>query len=87
MVSQHMLAALMNFDKTDFERLKEISRECAFMGVNIFSVGGDETYTLKAFPSKKFCGYEFLAYHYVSWAIAKPNTCRTLDTLSSRLIQ
>jgi hypothetical protein len=51
MMSQYMLAALMDFDKT---------------------------YTLKAFPGKQFSGYEFLAYYYMSWAIAEPE--HLLDT-------
>lgn len=78
MMSQYMLAALLDFDKMDYEQVKEISRECAFTGVNGISVGGDKTYTLKAFPGKQFSGYEFLAYYYVSWAIAEPE--HLLDT-------
>ncbi|WP_405338008.1 hypothetical protein [Fibrobacter sp.] len=42
---------------------------------------------LKVFPSKKFSGYEFLAYYYVNLAIAEPNICCTRDCLSTRLIQ
>ena len=78
MMSQYMLAALMDFDKMDYEQVKDISRECAFTGMNGISVGGDKTYTLKAFPRKQFSGYEFLAYYYVSWAIAEPE--HLLDT-------
>ena len=78
MMSQYMLAALMDFNKMDYEQVKEISRECAFTGMNGISVAGDKTYSLKAFPSKKFSGYEFLAYYYVSWAIAEPE--HLLDT-------
>lgn len=78
MMSQYMLVALMDFDKMDYEQVKDISRECAFTGVNGISVGGDKTYTLKAFLGKKFSGYEFLAYYYVSWAIAEPE--HLLDT-------
>ena len=78
MMSQYMLAALRDFDKMDYEQVKDISRECAFTGVNGISVGSDKTYTLKAFPSKQFSGYEFLAYYYVSWAIAEPE--HLLDT-------
>lgn len=33
--------------------------------------GTDAKYTLNAFPGKQFTGYEFLAYFYVSWAIAE----------------
>ena len=62
MMSQYMLAALMDFDKMDYEQVKEISRECAFTGMNGISVSGDKTYTLKAFPSKKFSGYGKLSH-------------------------
>jgi hypothetical protein len=35
-------------------------------------------YSINAIPNKEFGGYEFLAYYYVSWALAVPDKVNSL---------
>lgn len=73
MMSEYMLGAMLAFDEMTPEEISAVARDCAFKGMNGIQPGTDAKYTLNAFPGKQFTGYEFLAYFYVSWAIAEPD--------------
>lgn len=72
-MSEYMLGAMLAFDEMTPEEISAVARDCAFKGMNGIQPGTDAKYTLNAFPGKQFTGYEFLAYFYVSWAIAEPD--------------
>ena len=77
MMSMYMLGAMKYLHDMNHWDVKRIAFEIAtvgIMGINPQKKG----YKIDAIPNKEFGGYEFLAYYYVSWAIAIPEK---LDSL------
>lgn len=77
-VSYHMLNAMEYFKEMAKDKVKEIAFEIALLaqtGIDPKKQG----YRLNKIPNKKFSGYNFLAYYYVSWAIAVPEMLTELQ--------
>jgi tetratricopeptide (TPR) repeat protein len=77
-VTYYMLNALDYFKEMSREKVKEIAFEIALLaqtGIDPKKQG----YRLNKIPSKKFSGYNLLAYYYVSWAIAVPELLSELQ--------
>lgn len=77
MMAMYILGAmklLKGMPKSDVHR---IAIEIAMVGINGINPN-NKGYKINALPGKEFGGYEFLAYYYVSWAIAIPEK---LDSL------
>lgn len=73
MMCEYMLNAMRNFAAMLPEDVAAVARECAITGMNGVKTDGSTSYKLSAFPEKRFSGYEFLAWFYVSWAEAFPD--------------
>ena len=77
MMSMYMLGAMEYFDTLQPHEVHRIAIEIAMVGVT----GIDpkkKGYSIKSLPNRKFGGYEFLAYYYVSWARAIPEKLNSL---------
>lgn len=72
MMAMYMLGALQFFDGKPKEDVHRIAIEIAMVGLRGINPDNKD-YSISAIPNKKFGGYEFLAYYYVSWAIAIPD--------------
>lgn len=77
MMTMYMLGAIEYLEKLSREDVKRIALEIAIVGINGISPNNDG-YKINAIPNKEFKGYEFLAYYYVSWAIAIPEQVDSL---------
>lgn len=72
MMSMYMLGAMDKLSKLTLEAVKVIAMEIAMRGVQGISPSKESGYSIPSLPGKDFSGYQFLAYYYVSWAIAFP---------------
>lgn len=77
MMSMYMLGALQYFDGMPYEDVHRIAIEIAMVGMNGISPN-KSGYSISAIPGRQFGGYEFLAFYYVSWAIAVPDKVDSL---------
>ena len=71
MMTMYMLGALQYFDGKPKEDIHRIAIEIAMVGLRGINPNNKD-YSISAIPNRKFGGYEFLAFYYVSWAIAIP---------------
>lgn len=71
MMSMYMLGAMEYFDTLEPQDVHRIALEIAMVGVT--GINPLKDYSIKSIPDKKFGGYQFLAYYYVSWARAIPH--------------
>lgn len=71
MMSMYMLGAMEYFDTLEPQDVHRIALEIAMVGVT--GINPKKEYSIKSIPDKKFGGYQFLAYYYVSWARAIPH--------------
>ena len=71
MMSMYMLGALQYMKPMPKHDVHRIAIEIAMVGMNGISPE-KKGYKIASIPNKEFRGYEFLAYYYVSWAIAVP---------------
>ncbi len=77
MMSMYMLGALKELHAMPKENVHRIALEIAMVGMTGISPK-NKGYKINALPGRKFGGYEFLAYYYVSWAIAIPDRVNDL---------
>jgi tetratricopeptide (TPR) repeat protein len=77
MMTMYMLGALKYFDGMPHEDIHRIAIEIAMVGLKGISPD-KKGYSINAIPNKEFGGYEFLAYYYVSWALAVPDKVNSL---------
>lgn len=78
MMSMYMLGALEYFDGMDKMEIKKIAFEIAMIGTTGISPDKKSGYKVPSIPEKDFGGYQFLAYYYVSWALAIPEMLASL---------
>lgn len=71
MMSMYMLGAMQYLNGLPKDDVYKIALEIAMKGLNGIRPDG-QGYSVDAIPGKVFGGFEFLAYYYVSWAIAIP---------------
>lgn len=71
MMTMYMLAALQYLKPLPIHDVHRIAIEIAMVGMNGINPN-NKGYKIASIPDKEFGGYEFLAYYYVSWAIAVP---------------
>ena len=67
----YMLGALKELYPMPQRDVHRIALEIAMVGVTGINPK-TKGYKINAMPGREFGGYEFLAYYYVSWAIAIP---------------
>lgn len=77
MMSMYMLGAMDYFDTLQLHEVHRIAIEIAMVGVTGIDPKKNG-YSIKSLPNRKFGGYEFLAYYYVSWARAIPEKLNSL---------
>jgi len=77
MMSMYMLGALQYMDGMPHEDIHRIAIEIAIVGMRGINPNNNG-YSISAIPNKEFGGYEFLAYYYVSWALAIPEKVDSL---------
>ena len=66
----------MNRIGCNIDEAKKIAFEIATVGIS--GISPKNKYSIKSIANKEFGGYEFLAYYYVSWAIAIPEKLNDL---------
>ena len=71
MMTMYMLGALQYMHNMPHEDIHRIALEIAVVGMQGINPS-NKGYSIQAIPDKEFGGYEFLAYYYVSWALAIP---------------
>jgi len=71
MMSMYMLGALKELKPMPHTDVHRIALEIAMVGMTGINPK-NKGYKINAMPGREFGGYEFLAYYYVSWAIAVP---------------
>ena len=72
-----MIDALQFFEGMPTEKIKKIAFEIALQGTQGYSPDKKD-YTINLIPGKTFSGYHILAYYYVSWAFAMPESVNQL---------
>ena len=78
MMSMYMLGALEYFEGMPKDKIKVIAMEIAMKGVTGISPDKKSGYSVPSMPDKDFGGYQFLAFYYVSWALAIPEKLAAL---------
>lgn len=78
MINMYMLGAMDELSTYDLEKIRNIAMEIAMRGIQGISPSKESGYSIPSLPGKDFSGYKFLAYYYVSWAIAIPEKVNTL---------
>ena len=71
MMTMYMLGALQYMDGMPHEDIHRIAIEIAMVGMHGINPA-NKGYSIQAIPNREFGGYEFLAFYYVSWALAIP---------------
>jgi tetratricopeptide (TPR) repeat protein len=71
-----MVDALQFFKGMSTETIKKIAVEIALQGTQGYSPEKDD-YTINLIPGKSFSGNHILAYFYVSWQLAMPESVKT----------
>ena len=71
MMSMYMVGALEDLTKRPKFDVQRIAMEIAVVGINGISPE-KKGYKIDSIPGRTFDGFEFLAWYYVSWAIAIP---------------
>lgn len=79
MMAMYMLGALEYFEGMPKQKIKVIAMEIAMKGVTGISPDKKSGYSVPSMPGKDFGGYQFLAYYYVSWALAIPEQLAALN--------
>ena len=77
MMSMYMLGALKELKPMPQANVHRIALEIAMVGMTGINPK-NKGYKINALPGREFGGYEFLAYYYVSWAIAIPEKVNDL---------
>ena len=77
MMSMYMLGALKELKPMPQSNVHRIALEIAMVGMTGINPK-NKGYKINALPGREFGGYEFLAYYYVSWAIAIPEKVNDL---------
>jgi hypothetical protein len=77
MMSMYMLGALQYMESLSPSEVNDIAMQIAIQGMSGISPE-KKGYRIPAIKDKEFGGYEFLAYYYVSWAIAHPHKVDSL---------
>lgn len=77
MMSMYMLGALKELKAMPEDNVHRIALEIAMVGMTGINPK-NKGYKINALPGREFGGYEFLAYYYVSWAIAIPEKVNDL---------
>lgn len=77
MMTMYMLGALEYFVPMDTAEIYKIAMEIAVVGLNGINPN-NKGYKVTSIPNKEFGGYEFLAYYYVSFALAAPQLLEKL---------
>ena len=77
MMSMYMLGALKELKAMPESNVHRIALEIAMVGMTGINPK-NKGYKINAMPGREFGGYEFLAYYYVSWAIAIPHKVKDL---------
>ncbi len=72
MMAMYMMGALEYFEGMPKNKVKVIAMEIAMKGVSGINPDKKSGYNVPSMPDRDFGGYQFLAYYYVSWAIAIP---------------
>lgn len=79
MMSMYMLGALEYFEGKTKDEIRTTAMEIAMKGVTGISPDKKSGYSVPSIPGKDFGGYQFLAYYYVSWALAIPEKLAALN--------
>lgn len=79
MMSFYMLAALEELMPLTKDRVKAIALDIATAGISGIDPQKKSGYFVPTLPGRDFGGYQFLAYYYVSWAIAIPEMLPKLN--------
>jgi tetratricopeptide (TPR) repeat protein len=77
-VVMFMVDALQFFETKTKEEIKTIAFEIALFGTQGYRPDKDD-YKISSIPGKTFSGYHMLAYYYVSWALAMPESVDQLE--------
>lgn len=77
-VAMFMVDALQYFDGMPSDQIKKIAFEIALQGTQGYSPDKKD-YRISFIPGKLFSGYHILAYYYVSWALAIPESLSKLQ--------
>lgn len=77
MMSMYMLGAMQYMESLSPSEVNDIAMQIAIQGMSGISPE-KKGYRIPAIKDKEFGGYEFLAYYYVSWAIAHPHKVDSL---------
>jgi tetratricopeptide (TPR) repeat protein len=79
MMSFYMLAALEELMPQSKDKVKAIAFDIATAGISGIDPHKKSGYFVPTLPGRDFGGYQFLAYYYVSWAIAIPEMLPKLN--------
>ena len=77
-VVMYMVDALKYFEGMKKEEIKAIAFEIATLGIHGFHPEMDG-YKIHLIPDKDFSGYHILAFYYVSWMLAIPESVKELN--------
>ena len=77
MMTMYMLGALKFFKDKPTEFIKKCAFEIATLGMGGISPDKQEGYKIPSID-RDFCGYDMLAYYYVSWALVMPDKVNQL---------
>lgn len=77
MMTMYMLGAMKELMPMPQQNVHRIALEIAMVGMTGINPK-NKGYKINALPGREFGGYEFLAYYYVSWAIAIPEKLNDL---------
>ncbi len=77
MMTMYMLGAMKELMSMPQQNVHRIALEIAMVGMTGIKPK-KKGYKINALPGREFGGYEFLAYYYVSWAIAIPDKLNDL---------
>ena len=77
MMTMYMLGAMKELMPMPQQNVHRIALEIAMVGMTGIKPK-NKGYKINALPGREFGGYEFLAYYYVSWAIAIPEKLNDL---------
>lgn len=78
MMSMYMVSALEYFEGKSKADIKVTAFEIAMVGASGISPEKKSGYSVPSIPGKDFGGYQFIAYYYVSWAVAIPEMLEQL---------